>query len=222
MTSSDSKPCLLSQHPYKSDCMIVVWLFFMTPWHDQILTQMYFVLLHVFLLASGEPYSTERTPKRPKRLILALSKPLASRWHQRLQSVLCHKGSLILRPNVNKLLLLVVVSSCDSQRIKALPHSPTLIHWLFSQMSGLLFSMLQRRGLWEYPNHNSELQQFINIQHRWTNVFKISLPSFAHSPESPVDRYQNRWELHPRLGKRGGARCHSMETLQIDTKTLYK
>ncbi len=54
---------------------------------------MYFVLLHVFLLASGEPYSTVRTPKRPKRLILALSKPLASRWHQRLQSILSQRLS---------------------------------------------------------------------------------------------------------------------------------
>lgn len=92
---------------------------------------------------------------------------------------------------------------------------------LLSQMSGLLFSLPQRQGLWEYPNHSSgELQQFINIQHQWTNVLKISLPSLAHSPESLVDRYQNRWELHQRPDKRGGAHCHSMETLQIDIKTL--
>lgn len=62
---------------------------------------------------------------------------------------------------------------------------------LFSQMSGLLFSSSQRQGLWKYPNHNSgELQQFINIQHWWTNVLNqlTFLSTFSRVSGRPISK----------------------------------
>lgn len=164
-------------------------------------------------------------PMKPQNgwLILALLKPLVSQWHQRLQGILRHKGSMILRPNVNNSYWLSFSPSCDSQRIKALPHIPSLIHWTLVSDVWTFVLITTKTGIVRISQKNSsgELQRFINHLHRWTNVLKISVPSLAHSPESLVDRYQNRWELHQRPDKRGGARCHSTETLQIDTKTLY-